>query len=117
MKIAGIAGAIAPSILAKAGTLCPNKANAGSTTVVGTVADRTLTYTSGSQAMRAGTAVRFGLGIDQANVSSDASIGQKGSAASALSIQFDGINRWPDGSVRWSEMRGLRSKDVPHTSR
>ena len=117
MKIAGIAGAIAPAILAKAGTLRRNGANAGSATVAGTVADRTLNYTLGSQAMRAGPAFRFGLGLDQASVSSDASIGQKGSTASALSIQFDGINHWPDGSVRWSEMRGLHGRDIPHTGR
>ena len=117
MKIAGIGGAIAPSIWAKAGTLRRNGANAGSTTVAGTVADRTLNYTSGSRAMPAGPAFRFGLGLDQANVSSNTSIVQKGSAASALSIQFDGINHWPDGSVRWSEMRGLHGRDIPHRGR
>jgi hypothetical protein len=119
MKIAGIAGAIAPSILAKAGTLCRNGATAGSTTAAETVADRTLNYPSGSgsQAIRAGPAFRFGFGLKQANVPSDASIGQKDSAASALSMQFDGINRWPDGSVRWSEMRGLHHRGIPHTGR
>ena len=62
--------------------------------------------------MRAGPAFRFGFGLKQAKVPSDASIGQKDGAASALSMQFDGINRWPDGSVRWSEMRGLHPTEV-----
>jgi hypothetical protein len=119
MKIAGIAGAIAPSILAKAGTLCRNGATAGSTPSAETVADRTLNYPSGSesQPMRAGRAFRFGFGLKQVSVPADTSIGQTHSPAGALSMQFDGINRWPDGSVRWSEMRGLHGRGIPHTGR
>ena len=117
LQITGIAGAIAPSILAKAARLRRNGATPASTAATGTVTDRTLNYTPGSKAMRGGPAFRFGLGLKPEKISSDASIGQKEGAVSAISVQFDGINRWPDGSVRWSEMRGLRGPDIPGTGR
>jgi hypothetical protein len=46
-----------------------------------------------------------------------ASISLKVGAGDALSAQIDAINYWPDGSVRWCEVRGYTARAIgPHST-
>src|SRR6266700_1373626 len=75
------------------------------------VTSRTLTETIGSP-IPAGIIFRFGLGLQRGSVASGQSILLKDGAGNTLLSQFDAINHWPDGSVRWCEVRGGTARTI-----
>ncbi len=119
LKTTGAAGAVALATSATAQTLRQPGAAASSAATPGAIASRTLTETFGSRPVPAGSPFRFSLGLKQGGVPSGASISLKDGAGNALAVQVDEIIYWPDGSVRWCEIRGYtpraigpRSKDA-----
>ena len=76
-----------------------------------------LTETSGSRTVPAGSPFRFSLGLKQGDVPPGASISLKDGAGTALAVQVDAITYWPDGSVRWCEIRGYTARAIGARSR
>jgi exo-rhamnogalacturonan lyase-like protein len=62
--------------------------------------------------MPAGSPFRFSLGLKQGDVPPGASISLKDGAGTALAVQVDAIIYWPDGSVRWCEIRGCTARAI-----
>ena len=75
-----------------------------------------LTETSGSRTVPAGSPFRFSLGLKQGDAP-PASISLKDGAGNALAVQVDAITYWPDGSVRWCEIRGYTARAIGARSR
>jgi hypothetical protein len=85
----------------------------------GAITGRTLTETSGSRPMPVGSPFPFSFSLRQGHVPSSTPISLKDSGGNVRLAQVDAINYWPDGSVRWCEVRGytaraieVRSKDT-----
>jgi len=76
-----------------------------------------LTETSGSRTVPAGSPFRFSLGLKQGDVLPGASISLKDGAGNALAVQVDAIIYWPDGSLRWCEIRGYTPRAMGAHSR
>ena len=76
-----------------------------------------LTETSGSRTVTAGSPFRFSLGLKQGDVPAGASISLKDGVGTALAVQVDAIIYWPDGSVRWCEIRGYTARAIGARSR
>ncbi len=68
---------------------------------------RALTEISGGSAnVPIGSQFRFGLSLKLGDAPAGSSLALKDGAGNTLTAQFDAINHWPDGSVRWCEVRG-----------
>jgi len=76
------------------------------------VTSRTLNETSGTSIIPAGSPFRFGLGLRQGDVPPGGSIALSDGADNALTAQFDAINYWPNGSVRYCEVRGYTARSI-----
>jgi|SRR5216683_5606551 hypothetical protein len=117
LKTTGAAGAVALATSAKAQTLRRPGAAAGSAAAPGAIASWMLTETSGSRTVPAGSPFRFSLGLKQGDAPPGASISLKDGAGTALAVQVDAITYWPDGSVRWCEIRGYTARAIGARSR
>ena len=71
-----------------------------------TITTRTLTETSGSSSVPVGSPFRFGVAFKQGDVPAGASFNAVDGGGNIMSAQADAVNHWPDGSVRWCEVRG-----------
>ena len=112
LKTTGAVGAVALATSAKAQTLRRPGAAASSAAAPGAIAGWMVTETSGSRPVPAGSPFRFRLGLKQGDVPSGASISLKDGAGTALAVQVDAITYWPDGSVRWCEIRGYTARVI-----
>jgi hypothetical protein len=117
LKTTGAAGAVALATSATAQTLRRPGAAPGSAAAPGAIGSWMLTETSGSRPMPAGSPFRFSLGLNQGDVPSGASISLKDGAGNALAVQVDAIIYWPDGSLRWCEIRGYTPRAMGAHSR
>src|SRR5712671_1776218 len=112
LNTTGAAGAVALATSATAQTLRQPSAAPGSAVAAGAIAGWMLTETSGSRPMPAGSPFRFSLGLKRGDVPSGASISLKDGAGNALAVQVDAIIYWPDGSLRWCEIRGYTPRVI-----
>ncbi|SRR6266404_1564017 len=117
LKTTGAVGAVALATSAKAQTLRRPGAAASSAAAPGAIAGWMVTETSGSRPVPAGSPFRFRLGLKQGDVPSGASISLKDGAGNALVAQVGAITYWPDGSVRWCEIRGYTARVIGARSR
>src|SRR5271165_5109892 len=78
----------------------------------GAITTRTLTETSQRKTVPVGSPFRFGLALKQRDVPSGSSLHLKDGASNALPAQFDAINYWPDGSVRFCEVRSYTARAI-----
>ena len=107
----GAAGALALTELAKA-RLAKRAGRGISPAPSGAITSRAFTETTGTTIVSAGSPFRFGLGLKQGDVPSGNSIALKDGASNALTAQFDAINYWPDGSVRFCEVSGYTARAI-----
>jgi hypothetical protein len=77
-----------------------------------TITARTLTETSGSSSVPVGSPFRFGVAFKQGDVPAGASFNAIDGGGNVMSAQADAINHWPDGSVRWCEVRGYTARAI-----
>jgi hypothetical protein len=71
-----------------------------------------LTETTGTTPIPLGSPFRFGLGLKQGDVATGNALALRDGASNALAVQFDAINYWPDGSVRFCEVRGYTARSI-----
>ena len=76
------------------------------------ITSRVLTETSQDKTVPAGSPFRFGLALQQGDVPAGSSIGLRDGDGNAFPAQFDAINYWPDGSVRFCEVRGYTIRAI-----
>jgi hypothetical protein len=112
LKTTGAAGAVALAGAAQAQTLRRGGAGGGAAAAPGSITSWTLTETSGSKPLQGGSPFRFRLGFKVREVPSGTLIGLKDGAGNALSAQVNVISYWPDGSVRWCEVRGYTVRSI-----
>jgi hypothetical protein len=77
-----------------------------------TITTRTLTETSGSSSVPGGSPFRFGVAFNQGDVPAGASFNAVDGGGNIMSAQADAVNHWPDGSVRWCEVRGYTARAI-----
>jgi hypothetical protein len=83
-----------------------------SSTTAGTITTRALTEISGSSSVRAGSPFRCGVSFKKGDVPAGTSVNTVDGGGNILSAQIDAVNHWPDGSVRWCEMRGYTTRAI-----
>ena len=77
-----------------------------------TITTRTLTETSGASSVPVGSPFRFGVAFKQGDVPAGASFNAVDGGGNIMSAQADAVNHWPDGSVRWCEVRGYTARAI-----
>src|ERR1700756_3973899 len=77
-----------------------------------TITTRALTEISGSYSVPVGSSFRYGVGLKQGDVPAGASFSVIDGGGNLLSVQGDAVNHWPDGSVRWCEVRGYTAQSI-----
>jgi hypothetical protein len=80
--------------------------------MAGTITTRMLTETSGSNPVPVGSPFRFGVAFKRSDVSAGASFTAVDGGGNIVSAQADAFNYWPDGSVRWCEVRGYTARAI-----
>jgi hypothetical protein len=83
-----------------------------SSVMVTTITTRALTEISGSNSVPVASPFRCGVGFKQGDVPAGASFSVIDGSGNLLSVQADAVNHWPDGSVRWCEVRGYTAQSI-----
>jgi hypothetical protein len=76
------------------------------------VTTRTLSETSGSVSVPVGSPFRCGVGFKQGDIPAGTSFDGIDNSGNILTIQADALNNWPDGSLRWCEVRGYTAQAI-----
>jgi len=111
LKTSGAAGVLALSRSAEARS-AEQRYGAIPLPLSGAITSRALTEVSRSRTIPVGSPFRFGLALKQRDVPSGSSLQLKDGTGNVLSAQFDAINYWPDGSVRFCEVRGYTARTI-----
>ena len=76
------------------------------------ITSRALSETSRTGSVPIGSPFRFGLALKQGDVPTNSSLQLRDAANNVLPAQFDAFNFWPDGSVRFCEVRGYTARAI-----